>query len=431
MGMDLLKCLKKLLLSIPLCDRCLGRQFSNLITPYDNETKGKVLKDFLFMSEMLAKEENPQRSSKTIKALAESGHEPSLIFLKKSLNLNVTPKPCYICSNRINSLIENAAGRIIERSIEVEFKTFYVGLTLPVSIEEKDEKVKSFFKLRFGEALKNELNREIIKKVGETLKKKPEMRRPDVLFIYDATEDQVSMQINSVFLKSSYKKLVGGIAQTKWRGIDSEESTPSIEKMLEEVLLPAYNGRGLKFHGAGREDVDVKMLGEGRPFIVEILEPKIRNVDSEKLHLEFNRRFGNMVEITEFLRTTHSEVPKLKLEAEIHKKHYRVVFEAEREVSEEELGDLSAKLTGSLVSQRTPLRVLKRRKDRVRRKTVYSAAFRRLGNNLYEASITCSGGLYVKELFHGDEGRTVPSVAGLLSTKIKILEMEVTGIEGG
>ncbi|MGB9718419.1 MAG: tRNA pseudouridine(54/55) synthase Pus10 [Thermoproteota archaeon] len=426
--MDLLKCLKKLVLSIPLCDRCLGRQFSNLMPSPDNETKGKVLKDFLFMSEMLAREE---KAPKIVKALAESGHEPSSSFLKKNLGLNVATKPCYICGGEINSLIENAAARIIEKSMEVDFKTFYVGLTLPVSIEEKDEEVKSFFKLKFGEALKNELNREIIRKVEKTLQRKPEMRRPDVLFIYDVAKNHVSMQINSVFLKSSYRKLVGGIAQTKWRGINDEDSTPSIEKMLEEVLIPAYNGSGLKFHGAGREDVDVKMLGEGRPFIVEILEPKTRNVDLEKLCSEFNRRFGKMVEITEFLNATYSEVPRLKLEAEIHKKSYRVVFETEREVSEEELRDLSGKLTGAAISQRTPLRVLKRRKDKVRRKVVYKAAFKRLGSNLYEASVTCSGGLYVKELFHGDEGRTIPSVAGLLNTKIKIVEMEVTGIEGG
>ncbi|MBO3841886.1 MAG: tRNA pseudouridine(54/55) synthase Pus10 [Candidatus Brockarchaeota archaeon] len=429
--MDLLKYLKKLVVSIPLCDRCLGRQFSNLIPSPDNEAKGKVLKDFLFMNEMLTREEKPRKALKIVKALAESGHGPSLSFIKKNFGLNVVPKPCYICENEINSLIENAAARIIEKSSEIEFKTFYAGLTLPVSIEEKDEKVKSFFKLKFGEALKNELNREIIRKIEKTLQRKPEMKRPDVLFVYDAVRKRVSTQINSIFLKSSYKKLVGGIAQTKWRGTDGENTTPSIEKMLEEILLPAYNGRGLKFHGAGREDVDVKMLGEGRPFIVEILEPKIRNVDLEKLRSEFNSRFGNMVEITGFLNATYSEVPKLKLEAEIHKKSYRVVFETEREVSEEELRDLSERLTGVVVNQRTPLRVLKRRKDKVRKKVVYKAVFRRLGGNLYEASITCSGGLYVKELLHGDEGRTTPSVAGLLNTKIKIVEMEVTGIEGG
>ncbi len=429
--MDLLKYLKKLMVSIPLCDRCLGRQFSNLIPSPDNEAKGRVLKDFLFMNEMLTKEEKHRKALKIVKALAESGHGPSSSFIKKNLGVNIVPEPCYICENEVDSLIENAVASIIEKASEVEFKTFYVGLTLPVSIEEKDEKVKSFFKLKFGEALKNELNREVIRKVERTLQKKPEMKRPDVLFIYDAVRKQVSMQINSVFLKSSYKKLVGGIAQTKWRGIDGENTTPSVEKMLEEILLPAYKGRGLKFHGAGREDVDVKMLGKGRRFIVEILEPKIRNVDLEKLRSEFNRRFGNMVEIAEFLYATHSEVPRLKLEAEIHKKSYRVLFETERKASEEELRDLSERLTGAVVNQSTPLRVLKRRKDKVRRKIVYKAVFRRLEGNLYEASITCSGGLYVKELLHGDEGRTVPSVAGLLNTKIKIVEMEVTGIEGG
>jgi tRNA pseudouridine synthase 10 len=201
--------------------------------------------------------------------------------------------------------------------------------------------------------------------------------------------------------------------------------------MLEEVLLPVYMGSRLKFHGAGREDVDVKMLGEGRPFIVEILEPKIRRVDLKKLHLEFNRRFGNMVEMSEFSRASYSDVPRLKLEAERKWKTYRVIFETGRTIPEEELETLSAKLTGCIVDQRTPLRVLKRRKDRVRRKIVYRAVFKRIKENLYEAVITCSGGLYVKELLHGDEGRTVPSVAEILNTKIKIVEMEVTGIEGG
>lgn len=429
--MDLLKTLKKLVVSIPLCDRCLGRQFSSLMPPYDNDVKGKVLKNFLLMNETLEKEEYSRKSLKIVKALAESGHEPSLSFLKKNcLGLKICLKPCYVCNGEINPLIERAVARILEKSSEVEFDTFYIGLTLPVSIEEKDEEAKSFFKLKFGEALKNELNREINRKVGEKMNKKMRMKRPDVLFIYDAMKDQVSMQINSIFLKSSYKKLVGGIAQTKWRGMDDKDSTPSIEKMLEEVLLPVYRGSRLKFHGAGREDVDVKMLGEGRPFIVEILEPKVRKIGLKTLHSEFNRRFGNMVEVSELSRASYLDVPRLKLEAERKMKTYRVMFETEREVSDEELEALSVKLTGCIVDQRTPLRVLKRRKDKVRRKIVYKAVFRHLKENRYEALITCSGGLYVKELLHGDEERTVPSAAKLLNTKIKIVDMEVTGIEG-
>jgi len=430
--MELLRTLRKILTSTPLCDRCLGRQFSSLIPSYDNETKGRILKDFLFMSERMEGEGRSRRPLKVFKALAESGHVPSINLLKKSSpGLKISPKPCYICGGEINQLVERAVNKIIEASSGVEFDTFYTGLTLPVSLEEKDEEVKSFFKLGFGEALKNELNKEINRRVGKALGKKAKMRRPDVLFVYDAVNDKVSMQVNSIFLRSSYRKLVGGIAQTKWRGSDSSDVTPSIEKMLEEVLLPVFKGRKLRFHGAGREDVDVKMLGEGRPFIVEILEPKARNVNINDLHIEFNKRFGNVVEISAFKRASYLDVPRLKMEAERKKKTYRVIFETERGVSEEELKELSAKLSGCLIRQRTPLRVLKRRSDRVRKKMVYEAVFKRLTENRYEALITCSGGLYVKELLHGDEGRTVPSVAGLLDTKVKIVEMEVTGIEGG
>ncbi|MBO3769251.1 MAG: tRNA pseudouridine(54/55) synthase Pus10 [Thermoproteota archaeon] len=430
--MDLLKTLKKIISSTPLCNRCLGRQFSSLIPSYDNETKGRILKDFLFMNEKLEKEGFDRKSLKTFKALAESGHELSQNFIKKNKpGLKISPKPCYICNGEINQIINRAIRRIIEESTKVEFDTFYVGLTLPVSLEEKDEKVKSFFKLGFGEALKNELNKEINRSIEKALGKKARMKRPDVVFVYDVVNDKVSMQINSIFLKSSYRKLVGGIAQTKWRGMDSNDVTPSIEKMLEEILLPVFKGKKLKFHGAGREDVDVKMLGSGRPFIVEILEPKVRNVNLNDLHLEFNSKFGSMVEVSPFTKASYLDVPRLKMEAERKKKTYRVVFETEREISEEELRDLSEKLTGCLIRQRTPLRVLKRRGDRVRKKMVYQALFKRLGNNRYEAIVTCSGGLYVKELLHGDEGRTVPSVAGLLDTKVKIVEMEVTGIEGG
>ncbi len=430
--MELLKTLKKIVTSIPLCNRCLGRQFSSLIPSYDNETKGRILKDFLFMSEKMKAEKHGKGSFNVFKSLAESGHGPSLAFLKKSKpGVEIASKPCYICGGNINQLVEKAVNKIIEEASKIEFGTFYTGLSLPVSLEEKDEKVKSFFKLGLGEALKNELNKEINKNVAKAVGKKARMKRPDVLFVYDAANDKVSTQINSIFLRSSYRKLVGGIAQTKWKGMDSEDITPSIEKMLEDVLLPVFKGRKLKFHGAGREDVDVKMLGDGRPFIVEILEPKARNVNLSELHLEFNRRFGNMVEVSPFSKASYLDVPRLKLEAERKRKSYRVVFETEREVSEEKLKEVSKKLTGCLIRQRTPLRVLKRRGDRVRKKMVYEAVFKPLGNNRYEALVTCSGGLYVKELLHGDEGRTVPSVAELLNAKVKIVEMEVTGIEGG
>lgn len=45
----------------------------------------------------------------------------------------------------------------------------------------------------------------------------------------------------------------------------------SVEECIGTLVLPLFRGSGYKFHSAGREDVDVRMLGNGRPFIIEIL----------------------------------------------------------------------------------------------------------------------------------------------------------------
>jgi tRNA pseudouridine synthase 10 len=42
--------------------------------------------------------------------------------------------------------------------------------------------------------------------------------------------------------------------------------------------------------------------------------------------------------------------------------------------------------------------------------------------------IRCQGGLYVKELVSGDEGRTIPSVASLLGNRAKTLKLDVLNV---
>lgn len=52
------------------------------------------------------------------------------------------------------------------------------------------------------------------------------------------------------------------------------------------VALGAYSsGRctQARFHSAGREDVDVRMLGSGRPFLLEILTPRTAHQTAEAL----------------------------------------------------------------------------------------------------------------------------------------------------
>ena len=99
-----------------------------------------------------------------------------------------------------------------------------------------------------------------------------------------------------------------------------------------------------------------------------------------------------------------------------------------REISDEELTVVTEKLSKSVVHQRTPLRVLHRRADLVREKYIYEAYLKRLAPNRAEMKIRCQGGLYIKELVSGDEGRTIPSVASIINAQAKPVDLDVLNV---
>jgi tRNA pseudouridine synthase 10 len=72
--------------------------------------------------------------------------------------------------------------------------------------------------------------------------------------------------------------------------------------------------------------------------------------------------------------------------------------------------------------------VLHRRADRVREKYIYEAKIKRLAPNSVEMKIHCQGGLYIKELITGDEGRTNPNVTDIVSAKAETLELDVLNV---
>ena len=134
-----------------------------------------------------------------------------------------------------------------------------------------------------------------------------------------------------MLLESRYRKLERGLPQTihfcpacggrrrqrqkctvcEGRGRLSEDS---VQQLLSRRILPAFDARKCKFHGAGREDVDVLMLGHGRPFVFEVEEPKVEDVDLEALRAKIHAEVGERVQLTEpFRRVQRRRVGEIGL----------------------------------------------------------------------------------------------------------------------
>jgi tRNA pseudouridine synthase 10 len=120
-------------------------------------------------------------------------------------------------------------------------------------------------------------------------------------------------------------------------------------------------------------------------------------------------------------------VRKLK-KAESAQKEYRVVVEFEDRVTAQDLVTLKERLTSTVIAQKTPLRVLHRRADLTREKYIYDVNIKKLSPKKAEMMLRCQGGLYVKELVTGDEGRTTPSVSEILKNRAKPLKLDVLNV---
>jgi len=99
-------------------------------------------------------------------------------------------------------------------------------------------------------------------------------------------------------------------------------------------------------------------------------------------------------------------------------------------VAEAAVEEALEELDGATIEQYTPQRVDHRRASTTRTREVYGIGGELADNRNAELEVDGEGGLYVKELVSGDEGRTEPSLAGLLDVDATVTALDVLAVEG-
>jgi len=434
--MEILEKAQKLLEQYALCDNCLGRQFALLGHGLENQTRGEAIKLLLTMKAHEMTLANERSSLVLLKTLATNGAFPAALEILQTQKRRVAkPRQCYLCEGKTRSTKE-LANKAATLLAEYEYCTFLVGIKLPASVEEREDELRAKFDFNCSESMRNEFSRNVGKAISELTEKEADFKRPDIAVIVNPFTEHISLQVNPLHIAGRYKKLERGIPQSRWlcrschgKGCERCNWTgkmypESVEEFIAAASLEMTKGEDAILHGAGREDVDARMLGSGRPFVIEVKSPKKRFIDLKALQETINERASAKVEV-HGLRFADKELVRRLKRAETSQKTYCVIVDFGRTVSDDELKKLENMLEESVVYQQTPQRVLHRRADRVREKYIYEAKVKRLTPNRVRLKVRCQGGLYVKELVTGDEGRTKPSIAEILGTKATPSELDV------
>jgi len=408
----------------PLCDHCLGRLVADRSFGLSNDQRGNSLRIALALEE-------------------DADYE--------------APDECWVCENecdRFEWWVDQAVGAVHG----YEFDTYQIGTKVPPLLEENDKLLREDIGLEpeAGELLKSEYNREIGKRFGERTDTTVDFGRPDVLLVCDLATDEIDVQVNSAFVYGRYRKIERDIPQTRWPCSDCngtgrvqgdicdgcDGSGYRYDESVEQLACPhvseAMDGTGAVFHGAGREDVDALMLGTGRPFVIEVDEPRKRAIDTDALEAQINEAAEGKIEVEGLRPAAYDMVERVK-EHEASKQ-YRMTVEFDEPVTSDALADALDTLTGATIEQDTPKRVSHRRAAKTRVRDVYDATgeltAKEGADEKQDQSTTATikvhgaGGLYVKELVSSDEGRTEPSLAGLLGVAAEVTALDVLAVEG-
>ncbi|MEB3755708.1 MAG: tRNA pseudouridine(54/55) synthase Pus10 [Desulfurococcales archaeon] len=417
----------EILRKYPLCDRCLGRMFARLGRDLSNKERGKALKLLIVLHLHNRILSGDQDAIQLFKEIAPNIGRPARGLYEELFKEELHNRNCSICRNKLENVITTASIIAYNKLREWDIDKFLVGARAPFETIRIEESIKTEYGLVYSESIKNEVKREVGKKLqdyGLTV----DFDNPEGVVVIDLWDPHVTVQVNPIFFKGFYWKTGRNISQSYWPtrwGLKYEFSVEQATWSLKNVM----KAEKTIIHAAGREDADARMLGTGRPLVVEVKRPRKRKISLSEVETALNMGGKGLVhfKITGF--ANRFDVRLYKNELSNIRKLYKALVVSESPLSHTDLSRLESEFSERIIRQRTPTRVLHRRSDLERNKKVYKIKNIQVSDHVFYSFILAEGGLYIKELISGDDGRTQPSFADVLNTTTYCVDLDVIGID--
>lgn len=238
-----------------------------------------------------------------------------------------------------------------------------------------------------------------------------------------STSVDAQVYSSNIYVCGHYLKFSRSLCQTPWEVDGVKLYETSLSETMGKVITPEFNPVDSKFHSGGREDIDVRMLGNGRPFIFELESPKHRF----QVTPEFLQKMEDKINESELMSVRGLCIKDISCFDVLHKsseekvKGYCCVTITSEKISDETIAKLEA-AKDILIKQKTPFRVLHRRTSMVRDKFCHKLKIKRINDFCYLVFVLSSAGTYIKEFIHGDLHRTTPSFGDLIGFSCDIAQ---------
>eukprot|EP00834_Sanchytrium_tribonematis_P004948 NODE_271_length_11194_cov_0.541595.p2 type:complete len:375 gc:universal NODE_271_length_11194_cov_0.541595:968-2092(+) len=292
----------------------------------------------------------------------------------------------------------------IDRSIKIRDDDIISNLGLKNAIRLRSFALELLnFKLSVSESSSTTL------KINISSKRKADHLDNDFSEIYQPCSIKYEILHDTLYLGARYNKLVRTLSQTPFFIKGERKGDNSVSEIIGNHFSNLVGSSDYNMISSGREDLNVRCLGRGRPFIIELKNPTRTNFNWDDEQKSFNLKNSGLVQLHYLTDVPKASLTIIKNGEESKCKHYECDLAFSQSLSEDDIIALNRLDLPLKIQQQTPVRVVHRRANLVREKLIHS--FKLDGKRLL---LKTSAGMYIKEFVHGDLGRTKPSLRDLI-----------------
>jgi tRNA pseudouridine synthase 10 len=334
-------------------------------------------------------------------------------------NSRVKPESCWLCAGNLDQ-VPSLSTAIVEKLGDYEFKTFLVGASVPQEMLDREDELRSRLKIKGRESLKAQITTGITKRILESTTKRLDYSRPDLTILVSLLDRSFSINPRSLWLSARYTKTRRGIAQRSSQcdicnGLGCAKcnylgrSAESVQAFATKFFVDLFQAESCNFVWLGSEDENSLVLGEGRPFFVEVVKPKKRVIRPKlakriancKKDIDQIQREGIEIHDLRVIPRKVTEVPQFEVSAIVHMR----LENGRSPIDPENIDSLEKSFTNAAVAVRLS------RKFRIVKKQIKSTKVSTSEDkSSLDLSLECDGGIPLKKLVTGQDKGVEPNM---------------------
>ncbi|XP_052639972.1 tRNA pseudouridine synthase Pus10 isoform X3 [Harpia harpyja] len=360
---------------------------------------------------------------------------------------NLAVKVCNVCLGVLQEFCEvDFVKKVCQKvnSADYQFTSFVFSMSLPPQLSVRECAAWLLVKQEMGatacpDCFKPAKNKQSVFTRMAVIKALEKIKEEDFLKHFPCPPSSpknlcVALEIQcnngAVFVAGRYNKYSRNLPQTPWI-IDGERKLESsVEELISEHLMAEFKADSFNFSSSGREDVDVRTLGNGRPFAIELVNPRRIHFTAEEMKglQQTINNSSDKIQVRDLQLVTREAIGRMKEGEEEKTKTYSALIWTDKAIQKEDIAFLDD-IKELKLDQKTPLRVLHRRPLAVRCRIIHTMKSEYIDEHHFRLHMKTQAGTYIKEFVHGDFGRTKPNIGSLLNRTADILELDVESVD--